>query len=165
MLIKAPKVRHEFQALGRVVRALTYPAISSEYDLTLRDINLLSTIAHVNHETRAGQPQKGKNFRPCDSFDAMQIMPGTGQAFWEECQFTESAKRLEALGLVSIKETVGKRLLVALKGEDEAETRPGMLVTLTKKGTELLDGMCGNLNKSLDLLDHEDVRKELALYR
>ena len=160
---EAPQARPEFVAVGRVVRALTYPVISSELDLTLRDLNLLATLSHVNIETGAGKPSKGDNFCPCDSFDAMQLMPGTGQAFWEESQFTAAAQRLADLSLVTIKATAGMRLARRLRGEDE--TGPGMLVTLTKKGEELLDGMCGNLNKSFSVLDSEEVREELAMYR
>lgn len=156
-----PKARPEYVAIGRVVRAITYPVISSELDLTLRDLNALATLAHVNDETGAGQPSTADNFIPCDSFDALTFMPGTGQAFWAEEQFTVAAQRLAQFGLVTITPTTGTRVT---RLHETDNTGPGMLVKLTKAGESLLDGMCGNLKKALGLLDDKAVRKELALY-
>lgn len=150
------------QAVGRVVRALTYPIISVEYDFTLRELNALATLAHVNQD--AGVTSKPKNdgyFHPVDTFDAMQLQPGAGQSFWEEEQFHTAVKGLEARGLVKTEATSGKRIAVLKGGE---ASLPGLIVKLTKEGEELVDSLAGNLAKSLSLLDREDVRKDLALY-
>jgi hypothetical protein len=150
------------QAVGRVVRALTYPIISAEYDFTLRELNALATLAHINQDARVTtKPTSDSNFRPVDTFDAMYMQPGAGQSFWEEEQFLATAKSLEAKGLVTTEATIGKRI-AKLTTTDEPS--PGLIVKLTKAGEELVDSLAGNLAKSLSLLDREDVRKDLALY-
>lgn len=151
------------QAIGRVTRALTYPIISAEVDLTLRELNALATLAHVNQD--AGVTSKPKDdgfFHPVDSFDAMCLQPGTGQAFWQEEQFSSTVKSLEAKGLVKSEVTKGQRY-TRLREEDK--TGPGVIITLTKAGEELVDSMAGNLAKALTMLDQEEVRADLALYQ
>ncbi|NMF98947.1 hypothetical protein GPA27_16330 [Aromatoleum toluolicum] len=153
-------------AVGRVVRALTYPIIGAEHDFTLRELNALATLAHVNIDAgaRVSGPEDGY-FHPVDSYDAMLLQPGAGQSFWLEEQFQSAARGLEAKGLVKIQTTTGRRytLFVSSKPEPE-QVGPGMLVTLTKEGTELVDSMAGNLAKALTTLDDKDVRNELGQY-
>lgn len=143
------------RAVGRVVRGLTYPIIAEEFDLTLRELNLLATIAHVNLETKLANGEA-----LLDTFDVMRAVPGAGQAFWEEAQFVNAATKLEALGLATIKVLHGTRLFDP-SGASEGQCRN---VVLTKAGEELVDSMAGNLKKSLSLLDEQDVRDDLALY-
>jgi hypothetical protein len=150
------------QAVGRVVRALTYPIISAEHDFTLRELNALATLAHINQDAGVtNKPTPKSNFHPVDTFDAMYMQPGAGQSFWEEEQFLAAAKSLEAKGLVTTEATTGIRI-ATLTSTDEPS--PGLIVKLTKAGEELVDSMAGNLAKSLSLLDREDVRNDLALY-
>lgn len=151
------------QAIGRVTRALTYPIISAEHDLTLRELNALATLAHINQD--AGVTNKPKDdgfFHPVDTYDAMQLEPGTGQAFWHEEQFLVAVQSLEAKGLVKTEATKGIRF-TRLREEDKTGT--GLMVTLTIDGEELVDSLAGNLAKSLSLLDREDVRADLGLYQ
>ena len=144
-------------AVGRVVRAITYPVVSHEFfDMTLRELNALATLAHVNTEAKVGAtPDEGCDSL-VDSSDAMRIMPGAGQAFWAEEQYTEAFEGLQKKGLVKFKKTHGKRLSNHMK-----EEIPGLIVTLTKKGEALVDAMAGNIGKSLNQLNDEVTSQEL----
>lgn len=143
------------RAVGRVVRALTYPIISDELDLTLRELNALATLAHVNQEVGVTAKPTPK-YWVVDSFDAMQVMPGCGQSFWEEQQFIDATDRLAALGLATITQTLGKRLLLQAEG-------PGRIVRLTKRGEQVCNNMALNLDNSLSVLDDPAVRDDLEL--
>lgn len=143
-----------YEAIGRVARALTYPLISGNHDLSLRDLNALATIAHINDQldVSADADEVGR----VDTFDAMFMVPGVAQAFWEEAQFIAATDKLATLGLVTIEATQGPRLLLKMaKG-------PGRIVRLTEAGREMLDAMAGNLAKSLSILDDKDIRQDLA---
>lgn len=150
------------RAVGRVVRGLTYPIIAAEFDLTLRELNALATLAHVPLEmdmSKGDAAAIGQNA----TFDAMALIPGCQQAFWEEAQFDSATDKLAALGLVAIEHTNGPRMRL-LTMKDAPAAAPGRVVRLTKAGEELVDSMAGNLAKSLGLLDDADVRADLALY-
>jgi len=145
-----------YEAIGRVARALTYPLISGNHDLSLRELNALATIAHINDQMDVSS--SASEVGRVDTFDAMMMVPGTARAFFEEAQFIEATDKLATLGLVAIEATQGPRLLLKMaKG-------PSRIVRLTDAGREMLDAMAGNLAKSLDVLDDKDVRQDLALY-
>lgn len=145
-----------YEAIGRVVRALTYPLISGNHDLSLRDLNALATIAHINDQmdVSADADEVGR----VDTFDAMMMVPGGAKAFFEEAQFSEATDKLATLGLVAVEATQGPRLLLKMA------QGPGRIVRLTEAGREMLDAMACNLAKSLNVLDDKDVREDLALY-
>lgn len=151
------------RAVGRVVRALTYPIISAEVDLTLRDLNALATLAHINQDVGVSATAPaivGKR----DSFDALALNPGCQQAFWEEEQFIAATDRLAALGLATIEPTTGPRMLLSIM-KDAPPEGPGRIVRLTAAGEKLVDSMAGNLAQTLSLLDNTHVRHDLALYQ
>lgn len=149
------------RAVGRVARALTYPIISAEFDLNLRELNALATLAHVNQDV--GVNAERLELGRCDTFDGLGLSPGCQQAFWLEEQFIAATDKLVELGLATIEHTTGPRLHLLTTGSSSQEG-PGRIVRLTKAGEELVDSMAGNLAKSLSLLDKEDVRDDLALY-
>ncbi|MCB4359563.1 hypothetical protein [Quatrionicoccus australiensis] len=150
------------RAVGRVVRALTYPIISAEFDLTLRELNALATLSHVPLEMDNMIGEAAEMLRK-STFDAMALIPGCQQAFWMEEQFNAATDKLAELGLVTIENTHGPRMHLRIMKDSPAEG-PGRVVRLTKAGEELVDSMAGNLAKSLSLLDTPDVRDDLALY-
>lgn len=151
-----------FKAVGRVARALTFPFISEGLDLTLRELNAIATIAHVNIEAGAKSSQDA-NGTPhvVDTYDAFVIEPGAGQAFETVEVFEDVVQALKEKGLVQTEESFGRRL--HLLNQDE-KSGPGTIVTLTEEGKSLVDAMTSNLAKSLVVLDNESVRKDLSKY-
>lgn len=150
------------RAVGRIVRAITYPIISAKIDLTLRELNALATLAHTNQDvgvSATAPATMGKR----DSFDALSLTPGCNQALWSEEQFIAATDKLAELGLATIEHTTGPRLHLAIT-PGAAQEGPGRIVTLTGAGYELVDSLAGNLAKSLSLLDNTDVRDDLSLY-
>lgn len=138
-------------ATGCLVRAITYPVISAEFDLSLRELNALATLSHINHEAGlASGMTEGIELegfgRVIDTFDAMMLWPGMSQSFWEEEQFVEAVNSLEGKGLVTTQSTYGKRLLGPVKGEAEGA---GRVAVLTSKGEDLIAAMAGNLQNGI----------------
>lgn len=143
-------------AVGRAVRAVTYPVIGNDYaDMSLRELNALATLSHVNHELDVcGEPSPG-SIALVDTFDAMMMAPGAGQAFFAEEHFLNAVENLAARGLVEIVLTNGNCIF------PPKSSRPTSLVILTPAGRDLIDAIGGNIGKSLSLLNDSQTQKVL----
>ena len=147
-----------YAAVGRVVRAVTYPVIANEYpDMTLRELNALATVAHVGHQARVGKKAPKGCTAVTDTSDGMRLVPGAGQAFWTDGQYAEAFQGLAVKGLVTLKESTGPRF-------HQTSPEVGSIVTMTKAGRELIKAIGGNLGKSLSTLDNPTARAELLAY-
>lgn len=146
------------RAVGRVVRAVTYSVCANDYaDMTMRELCTLTTLAHSNWDACVGEPVPDDCQQLVDSFDGISLLPGAGQVYFNKTDFPEAVAGLVAKKLVTVTKVKGWR--TPLGGEGE-----GQLVTLTKKGTELVEAIAGNLGKSLSVLEDPTTRQELLEY-
>ncbi|NMG69158.1 hypothetical protein [Parazoarcus communis] len=146
------------RAVGRVVRAVTYPVCANEYeDMTMRELCTLATLAHSNWEACVGEAVPDGCQQLVDSFDGICVLPGAGQIYFDETDFPDAIAGLVAKKLVKVTKVKGWRKTLRSEGE-------GQLVTLTKKGTELVEAIAGNLGKSLSVLEDPTTRQELLEY-
>lgn len=143
-------------AVGRVVRAVTYPIIANDYpDMSLRELNLLASICQANHEARVGLPAIDGGTPIIDTADGLRLIPGASQAFWAEEQYDETYASLERRGLIKLTKTTGKRLVPNQK------STKGRIAQLTEAGFDLIDAMAGNIGKSLSVLENPVTKQEL----
>lgn len=151
-----------FEAVGRVARALTYPLLAEEFEMTVRELNALATIAHITIDVGvSGTHAAIDSPNSLDTYDSIFVGPGTCQAFESEEMFHAVVQTLKDKGLVQTQESFGRRLHLIAKDDKRGA---GTIVTLTKEGKSFIDAMASNLAKSLAILDDEKVRKALSKY-
>lgn len=150
-----------YEALGRVVRALTFPVIANGHGLSLLELSTLATIPYVNGSTTFDNPADGKADTVMDFICTL----GAGQAFESIDQYKVVFLSLKEKGLIRIKYIphAQVRQLPTLKNKP-VNTREGIFATLTNAGISLLNTMTLNLEKSLDVLDRVDVRESLDTF-
>lgn len=145
-----------FATVGRVARAITYPAISRECaNLTLLELNALVTIAHVNRDMCVGMKVPQGATPLFDTACAMRLAPGCGQAFFNPEDFTETFSSLAEKSLVRLRR--------------HPQPAPffcdhSIEVTLTAKGKQLVEAMAGSLSKILCMLKDIDTAEALRRY-
>ncbi|GGP21901.1 hypothetical protein [Silvimonas iriomotensis] len=141
--------------VGLLARALTYPILSAEYDFTLRELNALATLAQaeadsgepapvVDNDSGAGAPATAIE----DTYDLLSLIPNGRQAFWQEQQFLEAVTGLKQKGLVNIESKLGLRIVDSHKG---VTSSPVHIVTLTRKGKDLVDELAGHVAHALNI--------------
>lgn len=141
-----------YKAVGRVARALTYPVLSAEVELSQLELYTLTSLGHIDEFVSEKEH---------DTIDALRIMPGVGQGFFDLRSYYDTFESLEKKGLVKCTYPQNHALL-------DAEVEPGrkaVQVTLTQTAEELLDGMATNLVRSLSVLDAPEVRSALNQMR
>jgi len=139
-----------FATVGRITRAITYPIISLEYDLTLRELNALATIAHINQERHAVNN---------DTINSMLMSTAMGQAFFDIKDFYTTFESLAEKGLIEIdKIEQGELAAFLMKDNKESDELYGLSATLTEDGDDLIYSMGYNIMNSLCLLDKKEVR-------
>lgn len=148
------------RAVGRVVRAVTYPVCANEYaDMTMRELCTLATLAHSNWDACVGEAVPDGCQQLVDSFDGISVLPGAGQIYFDETDFPDAVAGLVAKKLVKVTKVKGWRFCSYDEGESE-----GRLVTLTTKGTKLVEAIACNLGNSLSMLEDPTTREELLEY-
>lgn len=142
-----------FRGVGRTTRAITYALLSNEVNLTLFELNLLTSLS----EAIASRDENGKDTG--DILDAFYLTPGVGQAIVDLDSFYLTMEALEEKGLVKVSTAKACQLFA-----NQSNRKP-VDIALTKKGIDLMHSMSGNLYKALATLDRPDVRASLDEYR
>lgn len=154
----APYEMSAKRAVGRVIRAVTYPVCATDFaDMTMRELCTLATLAHSNWDACVGETVPDSYKQLVDSFDGISIIPGAGQIYFNAADFQDAVAGLVAKKLVKVTITEGWRM--PLFGEGE-----GQLVTLTEKGMKLVEAIACNIGKSLSMLEDRTTRLELLEY-
>lgn len=158
MKVKMIDTNPAYEAVGRVVRGLTYPLIANDYDLTFRELNALATISHINDSIRV-EPKDGT----LDTVAAMMMNVGAGEAFNNHSEYVTVFESLKEKGFIDIEVILAASVfkLPRLK-TDKSPQLDGMLATLTVAGERLIISLAFNLTKTLNILDRADVRECLA---
>lgn len=146
-----------YEAVGRVVRALTYPLIANDHDISLRELNALATISHINDSVRVA-PDAGI----LDTISAMMMNSGTGQTFHHHSDYVTVFESLKEKGFIDIEVIPAASVFKMPRLKTDTSPQPdGMRATLTDEGVDLMNLLAGNIERTLNILDRTDVRESL----